>query len=327
MSDHEDGYKPTNILVTGGAGFIASHVIILLVNKYPNYKIVNYDVLDYCANLKNVESVKDRENYKFVKGDILSADLVNHVLKTEQIDTILHFAAQSHVDNSFGNSFPFTQTNILGTHVLLESAKVHNICRFVHVSTDEVYGEGHVNDTAMVEESILAPSNPYAASKAAAENILHAYARTYDLQYKIVRMSNNFGCRQYPEKLIPRSILRVLSGKKAQVHGDGSYKRNWLHVKDAARAILCIIKLGGTDEIYNVSGDEEYTNLDVVHKIIALLKAKPDESLEFVTNRPGQDERYAIDDQKIRALGWAPQCDFDAGLAEIVEDTMKNPHW
>ena len=169
MESCAKSYVPRNILVTGGAGFIASHVVILLVKKYPNYRIINYDMLDYCASLKNLVSIENLPNYKFVKGNILSSDLVNYVLESENIDTIMHFAAQSHVDNSFGNSFPFTQTNILGTHVLLESAKRYKISRFIHVSTDEVYGEGETGQTAMVEETTLAPSNPYAASKAAAE--------------------------------------------------------------------------------------------------------------------------------------------------------------
>lgn len=310
----------SRFIVTGGNGFIGKNFVRLLLEQ--DHEVINIDKLTYASDKKSYSTFYDSPNYSFIHGDIATLETL------PECDILVNFAAESHVDNSIRASKHFTTTNTLGVQNLLDLIRTYDAALrpvFVQVSTDEVYGD--IVEGLNLEDDPLRPSNPYSASKAAAENILHAYARTYDLQYKIVRMSNNFGCRQYPEKLIPRSILRVLSGKKAQVHGDGSYKRNWLHVKDAARAILCIIKLGGTDEIYNVSGDEEYTNLDVVHKIIALLKAKPDDSLEFVTNRPGQDERYAIDDQKIRALGWAPQCDFDAGLAEIVEDTMKNPHW
>ena len=322
MSDHEDGYKPTNILVTGGAGFIASHVIILLVNKYPNYKIVNYDVLDYCANLKNVESVKDRENYKFVKGDILSADLVNHVLKTEQIDTILHFAAQSHVDNSFGNSFPFTQTNILGTHVLLESAKVHNICRFVHVSTDEVYGEGHVNDTAMVEESILAPSNPYAASKAAAEFIVKSYSQSFNLPVIITRGNNVYGPHQYPEKLIPKLINQIIRGKSLTIHGNGKNTRNYLYVTDVARAFDLVLHKGKISEVYNIGGTNEIVNVNVARQLLEMMGFKGEKEqesmLSFVRDRNFNDLRYFINSSKLENLGWKEEVSWEEGLMKTI---------
>jgi len=204
----ESAYEPKNILITGGAGFIASHVILLLVKKYPNYKIVNLDILDYCSSLKNLAEIEQFRNYKFVKGSIGSTDLVNYILKKEKIDTIMHFAAQSHVDNSFGNSLVFTQTNVLGTHVLLEASKVAGIKRFIHVSTDEVYGEIDRADGDASEEKVLEPTNPYAATKAAAEFIVKSYHRSFNLPIIITRGNNVYGPHQYPEKIIPKFILR-----------------------------------------------------------------------------------------------------------------------
>jgi len=201
--DGDGDYVPKNILITGGAGFIASHVVILMVKKYPQFKIVNFDRLDYCSCLENLDEIKDFPNYKFVKGNICSSDLVSYVLHAEEIDTIMHFAAQTHVDNSFGNSFQFTQNNILGTHVLLESAKVAGIKRFIHVSTDEVYGEQRLDQEAMSEEQVLEPTNPYAATKAGAEFLAKSYHRSFGMPVIITRGNNVYGPHQFPEKIIP----------------------------------------------------------------------------------------------------------------------------
>jgi UDP-glucose 4,6-dehydratase len=315
-------YTPKNILVTGGAGFIASHVCILLATKYPQYKIVNYDMLDYCASLKNLTSIEGLPNYKFVKGNILSADLVNYVLGTEQIDTILHFAAQSHVDNSFGNSFPFTKTNILGTHILLESAKGHGIARFIHVSTDEVYGEGALNAAQMVEETTLAPSNPYAASKAAAEFIVKSYALSFKLPVIITRGNNVYGPHQYPEKLVPKLINQIFRGQQLTIHGNGLNTRNYLHVKDVARAFDCILHRGTVSEIYNIGGTNEVANLDVAKKLLSLMghdsTEQQEKMLQFVRDRNFNDLRYTIDSTKLRGLGWTEQVRWEDGLRETI---------
>ena len=216
----EDGdYKPKNILITGGAGFIASHVVILMVKKYPNLKIVNFDRLDYCSCIENLNDLKSEPNYKFIKGNICSSELVSYVLESEKIDTIMHFAAQTHVDNSFGNSFQFTQNNILGTHVLLESAKVAKVARFIHVSTDEVYGEQRLDQEAMNEEQVLEPTNPYAATKAGAEFIAKSYHRSFGMPLIITRGNNVYGPHQYPEKLIPKFINQLTRGRQVTLHG------------------------------------------------------------------------------------------------------------
>ena len=212
-------YEPKNILITGGAGFIASHVVILFVKKYPHLKIVNFDRLDYCSCIENLDEMKAYPNYKFIKGNICSSELVSYVLEAEKIDTIMHFAAQTHVDNSFGNSFQFTQNNILGTHVLLESAKVAKVARFIHVSTDEVYGEQHMDQEAMDEEQVLEPTNPYAATKAGAEFIAKSYHRSFGMPLIITRGNNVYGPHQYPEKLIPKFINQLTRGSQVTLHG------------------------------------------------------------------------------------------------------------
>jgi len=222
MTEEQTNFEPKNIFLTGGAGFIASHVVILLCKKYPQYNIVVYDVLDYCSCLENLSELESLPNFKFVKGDICSPDLVNHVFKAEEIDTVMHFAAQTHVDNSFGNSFAFTNANIYGTHVLLESAKnCPTIKRFIHVSTDEVYGEGEDFETApMEEEHVLEPTNPYAATKAGAEFLVKSYHRSFKLPCIITRGNNVYGPHQFPEKLIPKFTNQLLRNMPVTLHGD-----------------------------------------------------------------------------------------------------------
>jgi len=317
-----EGYAPKNILITGGAGFIASHVVIRLVKKYPQYNIVNFDMISYCSCLENVTAeVGDYKNYKFVKGDITSSDLVNYVLESEKIDTIMHFAAQTHVDNSFGNSFQFTHHNIMGTHVLLESAKNHNIKRFIHVSTDEVYGEGETDEEEMMENHVLEPTNPYAATKAGAEFMAKAYLRSFKLPLIITRGNNVYGPHQYPEKMIPKFTNQLMRGRAVTLHGDGSNTRNFLHVEDVASAFDLIVHKAEVGQIFNIGGKNELPNIAVAKKLIEILGLKDKEStlLTFVEDRHFNDLRYTIDCSKLKALGWVEEHDWDEGLKETVE--------
>lgn len=311
----EGDYAPKSVMITGGAGFIASHVVLLMVKKYPNIKIVNFDRLDYCSCLENLDEIKNYPNYKFVQGNICSSDLVNYVLETEGIDTIMHFAAQTHVDNSFGNSFQFTQNNIMGTHVLLESAKSAGIKRFIHVSTDEVYGEQGAEQAAMNEEQVLEPTNPYAATKAGAEFLVKSYHRSFGMPCIITRGNNVYGPHQYPEKLIPKFINQLLRGRKVTLHGTGENKRNFLYVEDVARAFELILFKAVVGEIYNIGGSNEHTNIDVARSLIRLAGlSAPDDYMTFVEDRVFNDFRYHIDSTRLHQLGWSEQMSWEEGL-------------
>jgi len=315
-------YVPTSILLTGGAGFIGSHAAILLCKKYPQYKVVVYDKLDYCACLQNLEEIENLPNFKFVKGDISSPDLVSYVLKEEKIDTIMHFAAQTHVDNSFGNSFAFTQANIYGTHVLLESAKnCPSIRRFIHVSTDEVYGEGEDFDTKpMEEEHVLEPTNPYAATKAGAEFLVKSYHRSFKLPCLITRGNNVYGPHQFPEKLIPKLTNQLLRGMPVTIHGDGSNTRNFLYVKDVASAFDCILHKGEVGLIYNIGGENEQANITVAKDLIKILGFdESDEMIKYVPDRKFNDLRYTINSTKLHKLGWKEEMNWEEGLKSTVE--------
>jgi len=314
-------YVPKNILITGGAGFIASHVVMLLVKKYPQLKIVNFDKLDYCSCIENLDEIKDYPNYKFVKGNICSSDLVNYVLATEEIDTIMHFAAQTHVDNSFGNSFQFTENNIMGTHVMLESAKVAGIKRFVHVSTDEVYGEQRMDQDAMNEEQVLEPTNPYAATKAGAEFLAKSYHRSFGMPIIITRGNNVYGPHQYPEKLIPKFVNQLMRGQKVTLHGTGANTRNFLYVEDVARAFELILFKAEVGLIYNIGGTNEKTNLEVAKLLITKMgyKAPEEDMIQFVADRVFNDLRYHIDSSRLIALGWQEQMSWEDGLQRTVD--------
>jgi UDP-glucose 4,6-dehydratase len=323
-----NAYTPKNILITGGCGFIGSHVVMLLVNKYPHYKIVNYDKLDYCSSLKNLEAIASKPNYKFVKGNILSADLVNYILKVEEIDTIVHFAAQTHVDNSFGNSFQFTETNVLGTHVLLEAAKAAGIKRFIHVSTDEVKGESTKADC----DEIMEPTNPYAASKAAAELVARSYQRSFNLPLIITRSNNVYGPHQYPEKIIPKFISLLNRGRKLYIHGNGSNHRNYIFAEDVARAFDSVIHQGKLGKVYSIGSDDCYSNLDVARRLLKAfgLQDKEDEYLEYVEDRLFNDLRYYIDSSETKKLGWKQEMSFEEGLAQTIEwyrNTQNYDNW
>jgi len=323
VPDEETDYIPENILLTGGAGFIGSHAAILLAKKYPQYKVVVYDKLDYCSCLANLEEISRLKNFKFVKGDICSPDLVSYVMTEEKIDTVMHFAAQTHVDNSFGNSFNFTQSNIFGTHVLLEAAKCHKgIKRFIHVSTDEVYGEGETFETeAMKEDHGLEPTNPYAATKAGAEFLVKSYHRSFKLPCIITRGNNVYGPHQFPEKLIPKFTNQILRGRCVTLHGDGSNTRNFLYVEDVARAFEVILHKAKPGQILNIGGDNEMSNLVVAKKLIEMLgfKDKESELITFVPDRKFNDLRYTINSGKLHELGWREEMDWDEGLKTTVE--------
>ena len=266
-----DTYTPKNIMVTGGAGFIASHVVIRIVKAYPQYKVVCLDKMDYCSSLRNLDEVKDEPNFKFIKGNILSADLIKYVLKTEEIDTIIHAAAQTHVDNSFGNSFAFTENNVLGTHVLLESAKLVGIKRFIHVSTDEVYGSSYQDEPRRREGDTLEPTNPYAATKAAAEAIARSYWYSFKMPVIVTRGNNVFGPHQYPEKIVPKFVRRLVAKQPCCIHGDGSNSRHFIYVGDVAAAFDTLLHSGVDGEVYNIGCEDEYTNLEVAEKIVKMV--------------------------------------------------------
>ncbi|VFQ64362.1 unnamed protein product [Cuscuta campestris] len=322
-------YTPKNILITGAAGFIASHVANRLVRSYPDYKIVVLDKLDYCSNLKNLLPSRPSSNFKFVKGDIASADLVNYLLITESIDTIMHFAAQTHVDNSFGNSFEFTKNNIYGTHVLLEACKVTGqIRRFIHVSTDEVYGE--TDEDAVVgnhEASQLLPTNPYSATKAGAEMLVMAYGRSYGLPVITTRGNNVYGPNQFPEKLIPKFILLAMKGKTLPIHGDGSNVRSYLYCEDVAEAFEVILHKGEVGHVYNIGTKKERRVIDVAQDICRLFNMDAEKSIEFVENRPFNDQRYFLDDEKLKNLGWSERTLWEEGLKKTIEWYTNNPDW
>jgi UDP-glucose 4,6-dehydratase len=304
-------------------GFIGSHVAILLCKKYPQYNIVVYDKLDYCACYANLEEISDLPNFKFVKGDIASPDLVSYVLREEKIDTILHFAAQTHVDNSFGNSFAFTECNIYGTHVLLESAKCcATLKRFVHVSTDEVYGEGENFETdPMSEEHVLEPTNPYAATKAGAEFLVKSYFRSFKLPCLITRGNNVYGPHQFPEKLIPKLTNQLMRDIPLTIHGDGSNTRNFLYVKDVATAFDIIMHKGTPGHVYNIGGRNEVPNIEVARQLLKLFgkEKEEDKMIVLVPDRKFNDLRYTINSTKLHELGWTEDMPWEEGLRTTVD--------
>ncbi|CAL8462242.1 g1773 [Coccomyxa elongata] len=324
--DTETGdYTPTSILLTGGAGFIASHVVIRLCSRYPETKVVVLDKLDYCASLRNLDAVKDLKNFKFVKGDIQSADLINFVLNEDNIDTVMHFAAQTHVDNSFGNSLAFTMNNTYGTHVLLEAARVYGkIRRFIAVSTDEVYGETSVGrDSGCTETSTLEPTNPYSAAKAGAEMMVKAYMTSYKLPCIITRGNNVYGPHQFPEKLVPKFTLLAKRGEQLPVHGGGQSTRSYLYVEDVAEAFDMILHKGVVGETYNIGTQKERTVMDVA-KAICKYFDLPEDRIIHVRDRAFNDQRYYICDKKLAALGWSEKTTWEDGLNKTINWYMEN---
>ncbi|OAO76714.1 dTDP-glucose 4,6-dehydratase [Anoxybacillus flavithermus] len=315
-----------NLLVTGGAGFIGSNFVRYMLEKYPNYKVVNYDLLTYAGNLENLKDVENHPNYTFVKGDINNRELVNYLVKTHEIDVIVNFAAESHVDRSITDPDIFVKTNVLGTQALLDVAKANHIKKYVQISTDEVYGT--LGETGyFTEETPLAPNSPYSASKAGGDLLVRAYHETYGLNVNITRCSNNYGPYHFPEKLIPLMITNALEGKELPIYGDGQNIRDWLHVKDHCAAIDLVIHKGRPGEVYNIGGHNERTNNEIVHLIVEKLGVSKD-LIKYVADRPGHDRRYAIDPTKIMTeLGWKPQYTFEKGIAETIQWYIDNQEW
>ncbi len=316
-------YQPQNILITGGFGFIGSHVVIELAQKYPSYKLVVLDKLDYCASRKNLTLVEGK--YTAIIGNILSAKLVRETLKKHQIDTIMHFAAQSHVDNSFGNSIEFTNSNIVGTHILLEAARYHKIKRFIHVSTDEVYGE---TSERMKEDMVLEPTNPYAATKAGAELLVKSYHRSFNLPVIITRGNNVYGPHQYPEKLIPKFINLLEKDQPCPIHGDGSNTRSFLYVTDVARAFVLLLHKGKVGQVYNIGTNFEISNFAVAKYLIKQYFKSAKKYIVYVEDRKFNDSRYWVDTKKMEALGWKPSVLWGDGIKNTIQWYRIHPdHW
>jgi len=315
-----------NLLITGGCGFIGSNFINYYFDKHENINIINLDAMYYCANEENIKKhIRESSRYTLVKGNLCSIDLLNHILVTHKIDTVIHFAAQSHVENSFEDSLKYTHDNILGTHTLLESCRKYGkIVKFIHISTDEVYGESLLSEDEEKknEQSILCPTNPYAATKAGAELIANSYRFSFKMPIIITRGNNVYGPNQYPEKLIPRFIELLKHNKKVTIQGDGSNVRAFLHAYDVAKALDLILENGNVGEIYNIGSDEdkEYTVLEIAHILIELIKGNKnyDEYIEYIEDRPFNDKRYYISNEKVKNLGWIIEKDFIEGLKELI---------
>ena len=328
-----------NILVTGGAGFIGSHLVRLLVNKYPDYHIVNMDVLTYAGNLENLKDIEYKENYTFVKCDICDVEKVNQVFKKYQIDSVIHLAAESHVDRSIKDPFSFARTNVMGTLSLLQAAKETwngNFTNhlFYHVSTDEVYGSLE-EEGFFTEETAYDPHSPYSASKASSDHFVRAFADTYGLPVVISNCSNNYGSYQFPEKLIPLFINNIVNNKPLPVYGKGENVRDWLFVDDHARAIDVIFHDGKLGETYNIGGFNEWKNIDLIKVMIKTVdrllgreEGASDKLINYVTDRAGHDLRYAIDSTKLKdELGWEPSLQFEEGIEKTVAWYLENQEW
>jgi dTDP-glucose 4,6-dehydratase len=322
-------HNPKRIFVTGGCGFIGSHFINHYFDANPECQIINFDAMYYCASQTNVrEDIRNSDRYALIMGKLQSYDIVYDALAWYEIDTIIHFAAQSHVQNSFEHSLQYTEDNVFGTHALLEAARKYGkIERFIHISTDEVYGESMLDgDSKKTEESVLCPTNPYAATKAAAELIVQSYYHSFKMPIIITRGNNVYGPNQYPEKLIPRFLKLLLSGNAVTIQGDGSNKRAFLHVADVCNALHCVLEKGVLGEIYNVGADDsqEYSVLDIANMLIDMVHPLIDEEedrakwITYVEDRPFNDKRYYISNEKVKSLGWEINVDFKSGLAGLL---------
>ena len=333
-----------NIIVTGGAGFIGSAVIRYLINN-AEHNVINVDKLTYAGNLASLKDIERSPNYVFMQSDICDASHMDEIFETVQPDLVMHLAAESHVDRSIEGSAEFIHTNIIGTHTLLEAARKYwqksqkEGFRFHHISTDEVYGDLEAQDPAFTETTAYAPSSPYSASKASSDHLVRAWGRTYGLPIVMSNCSNNYGHYQFPEKLIPHMILNALSGKNLPIYGSGQQVRDWLHVDDHAEALFLIATKGKLGETYNVGGESEKQNIDVVNTLCTLLEElaadrKPEglnqftDLITYVTDRPGHDQRYAVDITKIKTdLGWSPKHTFESGMRETVQWYLSNQEW
>ena len=327
------------ILITGGAGFIGSHVVRRFVNNYPEYQIYNLDALTYAGNLENIKDIEDKTNYNFIKGDIVDETFINELFSIHNFDGVLHLAAESHVDRSIEDPLAFVKTNVIGTMNLLNAAKKQwkdnfGGKRFYHISTDEVYGslgaEGLFTETTPYD-----PNSPYSASKASSDHFVRAYGETYGLPYVLTNCSNNYGSYHFPEKLIPLFINNIINNKPLPVYGDGNYTRDWLFVEDHAIAIDLVFHKGKNHETYNIGGFNEWKNIDLVKLLCQIMdeklgreKGKSQELITYVKDRPGHDLRYAIDASKInKELGWKPSVTFEEGLEKTINWYLNNDEW
>jgi dTDP-glucose 4,6-dehydratase len=327
------------ILITGGAGFIGSHVVQLFVDKYPTYNIFNLDALTYAGNLENLIGFEDKSNYTFIRGNITNEEFINELFITQKFDAVIHLAAESHVDRSIKDPLAFVKTNVMGTMNLLNAFK--NLWegnssgkRFYHISTDEVYGS--LNETGLfTETTAYDPNSPYSASKASSDHFVRAYGETYNLPYVISNCSNNYGPNQFPEKLIPLFINNIINEQPLPVYGDGNYTRDWLYVKDHALAIDLVFHKGKNGETYNVGGFNEWKNIDLIRLLceqmdeaLGRIKGSSEQLVTYVKDRPGHDLRYAIDASKIKnELGWQPSVTFEQGLKKTLHWYLNNEEW
>jgi dTDP-glucose 4,6-dehydratase len=315
-----------NVLVTGGAGFIGSNFINHLLEKRDDLKIINLDSLTYAGNLENLLQSEKNPNYTFTKGDITDSDTVNSIFEKYKIDNVIHFAAESHVDRSILGSEVFFNTNVMGTNILLEAAKKYGVEKFLQVSTDEVYGSlgptGKFSETTPID-----PNSPYSSSKASGDMMALAFQRTYGLPVVVTRCSNNYGPFQFPEKLIPLMILNSLNDKKLPVYGDGMNIRDWIYVIDHNKAVELVWEKGKVGDVYNIGADQEMTNIDIIKLILNYLN-KSEDLIEYVTDRPGHDRRYAIDSSKIETeLGWKPEFKFEEAIEKTIDWYLQNENW
>jgi dTDP-glucose 4,6-dehydratase len=327
------------ILITGGAGFIGSHVVRRFVNKYPEYQVYNLDALTYAGNLENIKDIENKTNYNFIKGDIVDETFINELFSIHNFDGVLHLAAESHVDRSIEDPLAFVKTNVIGTMNLLNAAKKQwkdnfEGKRFYHISTDEVYGSLGAKGL-FTETTAYDPNSPYSASKASSDHFVRAYGETYGLPYVLTNCSNNYGSYHFPEKLIPLFINNIIHNKSLPVYGDGNYTRDWLFVEDHANAIDLVFHEGKNHETYNIGGFNEWKNIDLVKLLCQIMdkklgrkKGKSQELITYVKDRPGHDLRYAIDASKInKELGWKPSVTFEEGLEKTINWYLNNEEW